>query len=53
MSHEPRVTIAFVPRETFSQTQRALETMYARTTGPFELVCIDGGSPRFKDLKPG
>jgi glycosyltransferase involved in cell wall biosynthesis len=46
MSHEPRVTIAFVPRETFSQTQRALETMYASTTGPFELVCIDGGSPR-------
>jgi hypothetical protein len=32
-------------REAFSQTRRALETLYARTEGPFELVCIDAGSP--------
>jgi GT2 family glycosyltransferase len=37
--------MAFVPRETFSQTQRSLEAIYERTTGRFELVCVDGGSP--------
>lgn len=41
----PRATIAFVPREVFSTTQRSLEALYERTTEPFELVCIDGGSP--------
>jgi GT2 family glycosyltransferase len=41
----PRATVAFVPREVFSTTQRSLETLYARTREPFELVCIDGGSP--------
>jgi GT2 family glycosyltransferase len=41
----PRATIAFVPREVFCTTQRSLETLYERTTEPFELVCIDGGSP--------
>ncbi len=41
----PRATIAFVPREVFSTTQRSLEALYARTTEPFDLVCIDGGSP--------
>jgi GT2 family glycosyltransferase len=40
-----RATIGFVPREAFSQTRRALETLYARTKGPLELVCIDAGSP--------
>lgn len=41
----PRATIAFVPREVFSTTERSLEALYERTTEPFELVCIDGGSP--------
>jgi GT2 family glycosyltransferase len=45
MSTHARATIGFVPREAFSQTKRSLETIYARTKGPFELVCIDGGSP--------
>jgi GT2 family glycosyltransferase len=45
VSTNPRATIGFVPRESFSQTERSLETIYARTDGPFELVCIDGGSP--------
>ena len=45
MSTHARATIGFVPREAFSQTERSLETIYARTEGQFELVCIDGGSP--------
>ena len=45
MSTHARATIGFVPREAFSQTKRSLETIYARTKGPFKLVCIDGGSP--------
>ena len=45
MSTHARATIGFVPREAFSQTERSLEAIYARTKGPFELVCIDVGSP--------
>lgn len=41
----PRVTIGFVPRESFSQTRRCLEALYARTEEPFQLVCIDAASP--------
>lgn len=40
-----RATVAFVPREVFSTTRRSLETLYERTSEPFELVCVDGGSP--------
>jgi GT2 family glycosyltransferase len=40
-----RATVAFVPREVFSTTQRSLETLYERTREPFELVCVDGHSP--------
>ncbi len=42
----PLATIAFVPREQFSTTERSLETLYRRTVEPFELVCVDGGSPQ-------
>src|SRR5262245_3255322 len=41
----PKTTIAFVPREVFSTTSRALNTIYAQTDMPFELICIDGNSP--------
>lgn len=41
----PTATVAFVPREVFSTTQRSLETLYERTPGPLRLVCVDGGSP--------
>lgn len=41
----PRATVAFVPREVFSTTRRSLETLLKRTHEPFDLVCIDGGSP--------
>jgi GT2 family glycosyltransferase len=37
--------VAVVPRERFSFTQRSLESILARTEQPFELVCVDGGSP--------
>ena len=45
MLEHARTTIGFVPESSFSKTRRSLETIYARTEGPFELVCIDGGSP--------
>lgn len=41
----PNVTIAVVPRERFSHTARSLESIYAHTDFPFELVYVDGGSP--------
>jgi glycosyltransferase involved in cell wall biosynthesis len=41
----PRATVAFVPREVFSTTQRSLEALFERTHEPFDLVCIDGHSP--------
>ena len=41
----PSVTIVVTPRERFSYTQASLESLYAETTVPFELVYIDGNSP--------
>lgn len=41
----PTVTIVLVPRERFSRTPAVLNTLYANTDYPFELVCIDGNSP--------
>jgi glycosyltransferase involved in cell wall biosynthesis len=38
--------VGVVPRKRFSLTERALETLYARTEPPFSLVYVDGGSPR-------
>jgi GT2 family glycosyltransferase len=43
---QPMVTIVVVPRERFSYAQQSLESIYAETDYPFELVYIDGGSPR-------
>ncbi len=42
----PDVTIIVVPRERFTVTRRALETLYERTRYPFSLIYVDGGSPR-------
>ena len=39
------VTIVVVPRDHFSDTQEALESLYAHTEAPFKLVYVDGGSP--------
>ncbi|NEP17134.1 MAG: glycosyltransferase [Leptolyngbya sp. SIO4C1] len=42
----PNVTLVVVPRERFSYTQASLESLYANTQVPFQLVYVDGGSPR-------
>jgi len=42
---EPQVTIVVVPRECFGYTQKALESIYANSDIPFELVYVDAGSP--------
>jgi GT2 family glycosyltransferase len=43
---EPRVTLAIVPRERFSCIPRSLQSVYDHTRPPFEVVYVDGGSPR-------
>ena len=46
---QPMVTIVVVPRERFSYSQQSLESVYAETDYPFELVYVDGGSsPQLK-----
>lgn len=42
---QPKVTIVCVPRDHFSDAPEALESLYAHTDVPFELVYVDGGSP--------
>lgn len=41
----PLVTIVLVPRERFSSTQQAIESIYDNTRLPFKLVFVDGNSP--------
>jgi GT2 family glycosyltransferase len=41
---QPIVTIVVVPRERFSYSKQSLESIYAETDYPFELVYVDGGS---------
>ncbi|MDJ0842744.1 glycosyltransferase family 2 protein [Crocosphaera sp.] len=43
---EPIVTIVVVPRERFSYTKESLESIYDNTQFPFNLVYVDGNSPR-------
>lgn len=42
----PEITIVVVPRERFSYSQPSLESIYQYTNLPFELIYVDGGSPR-------
>ncbi|MDJ0690792.1 MAG: glycosyltransferase [Xenococcaceae cyanobacterium MO_188.B32] len=41
----PQVTIVVVPKERFSYTRPALESIYENTRIPFSLVYVDGNSP--------
>jgi GT2 family glycosyltransferase len=43
---QPLVTLVVVPRERFSYAQTSLESIYAHTQLPFNLVYVDGNSPR-------
>ncbi|MEQ9667577.1 glycosyltransferase family 2 protein [Coleofasciculus sp. G2-EDA-02] len=45
MSHPP-TTIVVSPRERFSYTQTSLESIYEHTHIPFNLVYVDGNSPK-------
>jgi GT2 family glycosyltransferase len=42
----PQITIVVSPRERFSHTRPSLESLYAYTSVPFELIYVDGGSPK-------
>lgn len=44
--NQPKVTIVVVPRERFSFAQQSLESIFAHTAVPFELVYVDGNSPQ-------
>jgi GT2 family glycosyltransferase len=46
-SSKPRVTIVVSPRERFGMARRSLESIYSASDIPFELVYIDGRSPRY------
>lgn len=41
-----KVTVIVTPRERFSCTQRSLESIFLNTRIPFDLVYVDGHSPR-------
>jgi GT2 family glycosyltransferase len=45
MNAAPRVTIVVLQRETFAHTERSIESLYATTSVPFNLVYVDAGSP--------
>lgn len=42
----PPITILVAPRERFSYAQPSLDSIYEHTAMPFDLVYVDGGSPR-------
>lgn len=44
-NERPAATIAFVPRETISQTLDMLDTLLAHTEQPYELVVVTAGYP--------
>ncbi len=44
--NKPQVTIVVSPRERFSFTRESLESIYDYTKIPFELIYVDGNSPR-------
>ena len=41
----PSVTIIVSPRDRFSMTEESLESLYAHTTTPFNLIYVDGFAP--------
>lgn len=43
---KPYVSLVVVPRERFSSARESLESVYANTDVPFELMYVDGCSPR-------
>jgi GT2 family glycosyltransferase len=43
---QPKVTIIVVPRERFSFSRQSLESIYQNTRQPFQLIYIDGNSPK-------
>ncbi len=42
----PEVTIVVTPRERFGLSRASLESIYSNTTVPFELIYVDGNSPK-------
>jgi GT2 family glycosyltransferase len=42
---ESRFTVVVAPRETFSKSKASLESVFASTNEPFDLVYIDGQTP--------
>ena len=43
---QAEVTIICVPRDHFSDVPESLESLFAHTAEPFDLIYVDGGSPR-------
>ena len=49
---KPLATIVYTARDRFSMSVRVLNTLIEKTDGPYELICVDAGSPKVvaKDL---
>jgi GT2 family glycosyltransferase len=45
-TEQPSVSIVVVPRESFGYTHASLDSLYLHTHEPFDLIYVDGGSPR-------
>ncbi|MCG9890178.1 MAG: glycosyltransferase [Thermosynechococcaceae cyanobacterium MS004] len=43
--NSPQVTLVVSPRERFSYSRESLDSIYAHTDTPFDLIYIDGNSP--------
>src|ERR1700675_3044162 len=45
MNNNPSATIVFVFRERLSPTLVCLQHLLCNTSGPYKLICVDGGGP--------
>jgi hypothetical protein len=45
MNSDPSATIVFVFRERLSPTLACLQHLLCTTSGPYKLICVDGGAP--------
>jgi hypothetical protein len=45
MNDNPSATIVFVIRERLSPTLACLQHLLCTTSGPYKLICVDGGAP--------
>lgn len=45
-TEQPRATVIVTPRERFGMAKQSLESLFAETDSPFDLVYVDAGTPK-------